>query len=78
MGPTQRTIAPLHVDAVYLFESQTLLAELAVRGLQPGIGRSLRRSVWDIAMVFPEAHNPRLTLSQEQREAISMFAGEAP
>ena len=78
MGSTQGTIAPLHVDMVYLFESHSLLAELTARGIRPGIGSSLRRPIWETAMIYPEARNPQMTLSQEQREVLSLFAGAAP
>ena len=78
MGPTHATGAPLCVNAAYLIESRTLLAELAARGRRPGVGRSVPRSVWDAAMVFPEPRNPRLLLSREQRDALSLFAGEEP
>ncbi|MBA2598127.1 MAG: hypothetical protein H0V00_15995 [Chloroflexia bacterium] len=76
MGPTHDTFAPLCVDAVYLFESRSLLNELAVRGLQPGVARSVRRTLWDAAMIYPEARNPLLALNREQRAALALFAGE--
>jgi hypothetical protein len=74
MGSTKGTNAPLCVDAVYLFESQHLLTALAARGIRPGAPTGVRRELWDASMIYPEARNPLLELTKEQREALSLFA----
>ena len=77
-GTSRGAFASLAVHAVFLFESPRLLGALAARGLRPGPATSVRRVLWDEAMLYPEARNPQMLLSQEQRDALSLFAGEAP
>lgn len=74
MGSTGGTIAPLCINSLYLFESRPLLAELAVRGNRPGVGRSLPGAWWDAAMLFPFARSHLLRLTPEQQQALSLFA----
>ena len=73
-GPARGTVAPLCVNAAYLFDSHELLAALAERGMLPGAPIGLRQAVWDAAMVFPEPRNVRLELTQTQRDALTLFA----
>lgn len=69
------TIAPWVIHAVYLFVSRDLLDALAVRGIQPGTATSVRRELWDAAMIYPEPRNPRLQLTERQREELGLFRG---
>ena len=69
--------APLCVAQAYVFESRPLLAALSVRGVDAHLqGRSINpgRAAWRAAMVYPEAHYPRLTLTDAQRDALRLFA----
>lgn len=70
------TVAPWVIHAVYLFESRQLLAVLATRGVRPGTATSVRRGLWEAAMVYPEARNQGLLMSEDQREALALFAGD--
>ena len=69
--------APLCVAQAYVFESRPLLAALSVRGVDAHLqGRSINpgRAAWRAAMVYPEAHYPRLTLTDAQRDTLRLFA----
>ncbi len=78
MGSTKGTHAPLCVEEVYLFESQQLLMALEAHGIRPGAPTSVRRELWDSAMIYPEARNPLLPLNQEQRDALALFTNGSP
>jgi hypothetical protein len=76
-GSSRGEHAPLCVAQAYVFESRPLLAALAARGMDAHLqGRSINpgRAAWRAAMVYPEAHYPRLTLSDAQRDALRLFA----
>lgn len=65
--------APWVIHAVYLFVSRDLLQALSVRGRRPGTATSVRRDLWDAAMIYPEGHNARLELTTEQRDNLGLF-----
>ena len=67
--------APWVIQQVYLFEAANLLSKLAVKGAKPGVGTSVRSALWAEAMTYPEAMNPMLEISGEQREALRLFWG---
>ena len=76
-GSSRGEHAPLCVAQAYVFESRPLLAALAARGVDAHHqGRSVNpgRASWRAAMVYPEAHYPRLTLTDAQRDALRLFA----
>ncbi len=68
---------PLRITAVYLFAIPELLGELRARGVKIGIAASVRVGDWDAAEIYPRQVNRALVLSDEQREALELFAGEA-
>jgi hypothetical protein len=78
-GPTVGPIssrgltAPWVIHAVYLFASKDLLQVLSARGRHPGIATSLRREVWEAAMLYPEPRNSLLQLTERQRADLSLF-----
>jgi hypothetical protein len=39
-----------------------------------GIATSVRKHLWQAAMIYPEQVNPALILSEEQRVALALFA----
>lgn len=67
---------PLRITAVYLFAIPELLAELRARGVQIGVAASVRVGDWDAAEIFPRQVNSALSVSEDQREALRLFAGE--
>jgi hypothetical protein len=58
--PGQARIRPWVIDAVYLLESEPLLARLAERGVKIGVATSIQKAVWDSARIYPPGR-PRLT-----------------
>lgn len=70
--------APWVIHAVYLFDSRALLEYLASRGIRPGVATSVRKQLWEAAMVYPDANNPALELTDSQRAALMLFRGETP
>jgi hypothetical protein len=82
-GPTIGAIsskglsAPWVVHAVYLFESRTLLENLASRGIRPGVATSVRKQLWEAAMIYPDANNTALQLMEPQRAMLAFFHGPA-
>jgi|SRR5680860_56588 len=67
--------APWLIRQVYLFETADLLAKLAIKGVQPSGTTSVRAAIWANAMMYPQAVNPRLVISDEQRRALELFWG---
>jgi hypothetical protein len=79
-GSSRGEHAPLCVAQAYVFESRPLLAALAARGVNAHLqGRSINpgRAAWRAAMVYPEGHYPRLTLTDGQRDALRLCASLA-
>ena len=67
---------PLRITAVYLLAITELLAELRARGVKIGVAASVRVGDWDAAEIFPRQANTALVLTDQQREALALFAGE--
>lgn len=68
---------PLRITAVYLFAIPELLGELRARGVKIGVAASVRVGDWDAAEIYPRQVNRALVVSDEQREALELFGGEA-
>jgi len=73
---TKGTQAPLVIDRIYLFDVDLLLSELLDRPkpVKPGIATSIRKHIWEAAMIYPTQINQSLILSEEQRRALRLFA----
>jgi hypothetical protein len=65
---------PLLIDAVYLFDAQSLLDTLRARGVMIGVATSVIANLWDAAQLFPEQRNFTIPLSRDQRTALEMFS----
>ncbi len=65
---------PWVIQSVYLFDARRLLEDLRARGVRIRTGSSVRKALWTAAEVYPESHNAVLTLSQEQRDLLALFA----
>jgi hypothetical protein len=65
---------PWRIDGVYLFDAKELIADLTVRRLRVGIASSVRAQLWNSAEVFPTSRARLLPLSQEQRDALRLWA----
>jgi len=67
------TSAPLCIEAVYLFDAHVLLSQLIERGVKRGVATSVRKLIWDQAMIYPHPANALLPLTSEQRSMLSLF-----
>lgn len=80
VGPRANAISsrgisrPWLISAVYFFDAAELRAALTTAGVGIGIGTSIRAHLWQAAMIYPEANNPLLPLSEAQRDLLAMFA----
>jgi hypothetical protein len=68
-------VRPWRIDAVYLFDSQHLLAEQRGRGVKIGVASGVRVAQWQAAEIYPSNTNPALALTEEQREQLALFGG---
>lgn len=66
-------VRPLVIDAVYLFDAATVVADLRARGRKVGVASSVRGHLWEAAEVYPR-HNPAFVLTLEQRELLALFS----
>jgi len=80
LGPraTAAVVASNHrpwlISSVYLFDPSEVIRALSASGVGVGVASSVRRYRWDAAMVYPQANNPRLPLTDEQRSLLTLFA----
>lgn len=68
------TTRPWCIDAVFLFDTARLEAELHDRGVAVGTATSVRAMQWAAAQVYPDANNPALVLDERQRQQLRLFA----
>lgn len=66
---------PWGIAAVYLFDTQQLIADQRARGVQVGAASSVREAQWQAAEIYPQPRNPLLVLSEEQRALLDLFDG---
>jgi hypothetical protein len=68
--------APVVIESVFLFHADSLLASLrsSPRAVKIGIATSVRKHIWQAAMIYPEQVNQALILTDEQRTALRLFA----
>lgn len=64
------TVAPLCVDAVFLFDARKLVGQLRCK---IGIATSVAQAFWEKAEIFPRQNNPELVVSQVQKEMLGLF-----
>jgi hypothetical protein len=62
------------IDAVYLFEAESLLATLRGRGVKIGVATSVISALWTAAELFPDQRNFTIPISREQCTALAMFS----
>lgn len=65
---------PWLIDAAYLFDAHSLVAQLAIRGVKLGIASSVRNHFWDAAEIYPESRSTLLQLTDEQRSQLALFS----
>lgn len=74
LASSRGTLRPFCIDAVFMFDTHRLHAELGERGVKIGIATSVRRAQWDAAEIYPRSSNPLLEVSDAQRRLLRMFA----
>lgn len=67
-------IRPWCISSVFLFESAELLASLRQRGVKIGIATSVASEYWRTAEIFPGRTSPHLTLTDDERRLLELFA----
>lgn len=71
---SRRATRPMLIDAVYLFEAQSLLETLRGRRIKIGVATSVIARLWDDAELFPHQRNFAIPMSREQRVALTAFS----
>lgn len=72
-----RSLRPWRIDAVYLFDARALLSEHRARGVKVGVAAGVRDAQWLAAEVYPTPTCQTLVLTDEQRDALRLFAPAA-
>lgn len=76
-SPAARTVGatrPWVITAVYLFDTQKLLAEQSQRGVQVGVASSVTEAQWQAAEIYPKQNNRQLVVTEERRWLLALFA----
>ncbi|NPV08443.1 MAG: hypothetical protein HPY83_10860 [Anaerolineae bacterium] len=76
-GPSRGQTRPWTIESVYLFEARELIAALRELGVGLGIATGVRRHLWQRAEPCPVQRNLRPPLSEQQRQFLRRFAGQA-
>ena len=72
-GAPHSIVNPWIIESVFLFDAAELLSALRERGVQIGARTSVIGQLWERAEIFPVQRNNRLTLSEEQRNLLTLF-----
>lgn len=73
-GTSRGALRPFVIESVFLFEATFLHSDLRARGRRVGTASSIRAEQWARAIIYPEAHNSTLILTDAQRELLTYFA----
>jgi hypothetical protein len=65
---------PWRIDSVYLFDALGLRDDLVARGRKVGTASSVRANLWAQAEIYPKPVNSRWVLTEDQVEALKLFA----
>ena len=69
-----KSTRPWGINAVYLFDTVSLLADMADRGRRVGVASSVRNASWTRAEVFPAGSPALFAVTEEKRAALRQFA----
>lgn len=72
-GSSRGLTNPWVIESVFLLDAAEVVALLRERGRRIGIATGLPRQLWQAAEIYPVARNPRLTLTEAQRAALTLF-----
>ena len=67
------TTRPWCIQAVFLFDARQLRAEQTAQGVRRGVASSVTKQQWAAAEIYPSGTNPRLALTPQQAEQLSLF-----
>ncbi len=68
------TTRPWTIEAVYLFEAESLVSALTERGCKLGTATSVADQFWEKAQVWPTQVNAALPVTAEQNAALQLFS----
>jgi len=68
---------PMTVEHVYLFDGKALAADILRRGTKFGAAASIPKCMWEQAEIFPNAANPELPITGQQRTLLALFSVQA-
>lgn len=71
---SQEQVRPWTIETVFLFEAQTLVDELRRYGVNIGQATSVRQHLWVKAEIYPANRDSLFELSEDQREALTLFS----
>jgi len=81
-GPTfpaqssQGTARPWLIEQVFIFESEQLFKKLSQRGMKIGVATSIPKAFWEEAEIYSQQNNNILSLSEEARRMLALFADD--
>ena len=61
---------PWQIHSAFLFTAISLLDELGRQGVKVGVAASVRKTIWQAAMLYPHTHNPAYVLSGLARSQL--------
>ncbi len=68
------THRPWIIANVYLFDAHVVYASLKSRNVKIGVPTSVRNTYWEEAEIFPTQRNLLLSVTQNQRALLTLFA----
>ena len=73
MGSSEtKVMCPWDIDSVYLFNDEELKNKLD-KIVKIGVATSVRRKLWERAMIYPTPNNSRLIVSEEMLGKLELF-----
>ena len=64
---------PIVVEGVYLFNAKELIKFLEEKDLKIGVASSVKKELWEKAMIYPEQRNTEFIVSPKQIEQLQLF-----
>lgn len=73
-APSRGLSRPWVIAAVYLFDARLLSTHLETHAVKVGVATSVREGLWEQAEIYPMPRNAILSVSDEQRHLLGLFA----
>lgn len=68
----KKEFAPWDIESVYLFDSKDLVKEIEGK-VKMGIATSIRKELWNAAMVYPNNINKKIVINNESLEMLRLL-----